>query len=278
MDSSLTDAEDCEILDKNRGVINVSPHAMVLNVAKPFGCSIRCLLAAGFIWFVPAIATAGEPVDFVTEVLPIIQQHCIRCHSPGIDKGDVSLATAEDLLDNDYIVPGESDASPLVDLIVATEGGLPEMPQQSKPLPEREVQTIRDWIDQGASWPDDVVIHEKSKADKTWWSLQPIRKIVTTKTSIDEFVRRKLAEHDLSLSPIADRRTLIRRLTFDLHGLIQTLGRTRNWLTACSIHRIMASVMHAIGSTSLITRIPTDLNVTCAGTTLGGIVITSLGH
>ncbi|WP_197169021.1 DUF1553 domain-containing protein [Novipirellula galeiformis] len=219
MDSFLSVDDHSASMQQKRDAINDCPSVFVREIAKRFALAIRCLGVAGFVWFVPAIAAAGEPVDFVTQVLPIVQQHCIRCHSPGIDKGNVSLATASDLLEDDYIVPGDSDASPLVDLIIAADGGVPEMPQQSEPLSEREVQTIRDWIDQGASWPDDVVIHEKSKADETWWSLQPIRKADTTKTSIDDFVREKLAEHDLSLSPIADRRTLIRRLTFDLHGL-----------------------------------------------------------
>ncbi|EMI21142.1 protein containing DUF1549 [Rhodopirellula maiorica SM1] len=207
------------ILDEHYGVQNDGLVVMVLEMVKRFARVIGWLAIAGTVSLFPAMADAGEGVDFVTQVMPIFQQHCVRCHSPGINKGDVSLATIDDLLDNDYIIPGESDASPLIDLIVAGEGDSPAMPQQSEPLSDSDVQTIRDWIDDGAKWPEDAVIHEKSQADETWWSLQPIRKHVSSKNSIDEFVREKLAEHGLRLSPIADRRTLIRRLTFNLHGL-----------------------------------------------------------
>ncbi|MCA9201303.1 MAG: DUF1549 domain-containing protein, partial [Planctomycetales bacterium] len=68
----------------------------------------------------------------------------------------------------------------------------------------------------GAKWPDGVVIKEKAKADGSWWAYQPLK---CNGATIDDFIRAKLAEHGMKPSPQADRRTLIRRLSFDLHGL-----------------------------------------------------------
>ncbi len=59
------------------------------------------------------------------------------------------------------------------------------------------------------------------RATRTWWSLQPLR-IPPSASSIDSLISQKLAEKGLSLAPIADRATLIRRITYDLHGLPPT--------------------------------------------------------
>ena len=177
-------------------------------------------------------ATAEEPVDFGKQIAPIIEQHCVRCHSPGNSKGDVSLATLDDLKSNEYVVAGDADGSYLIELVTSQDGEPPAMPKEAKPLSDDEVALLRQWIEQGAKWPSDVVVKEKAKADASWWSLQPLRQLPRREprdrqrksgyTSIDDFIRAKLDEHDLTLSPQADRRTLIRRLSFDLHGLPPT--------------------------------------------------------
>ena len=56
-------------------------------------------------------------VDFERDVAPIIQQHCITCHRPGNAKGEMSLATAEDLRAAEYVVPGKPDESYLIELV-----------------------------------------------------------------------------------------------------------------------------------------------------------------
>jgi hypothetical protein len=82
-----------------------------------------------------AWALADEPVDFARDVAPIIQQHCIRCHQSGNRQGDLSLATGDDLVAHQYVVPGEPDESLL--LMVVTPGGPdepPQMPKEGAPL------------------------------------------------------------------------------------------------------------------------------------------------
>jgi len=167
---------------------------------------------------------ADQPLDFAKDVAPIFQQHCVRCHTPGNAKGDISLATFAHLKENEYVVAGDPDSSYLVELVTTSNGEPPAMPQESKPLSDAEVTMLRRWIKEGAKWPDDVVIREKSKADASWWAYQPLSGQAQSfeHDTIDDFIRAKLAEHGLDLNPEADRRTLIRRATYDLIGLPPT--------------------------------------------------------
>ena len=92
------------------------------------------------------------------------------------------------------------------------------MPKDAPPLAAAEVELIRKWIQQGAEWPDNFTVREKSRADGTWWSLQPVVHD-HSEANIDEFVDAALQAKDLHRNPPAERRALIRRATYDLLGL-----------------------------------------------------------
>ena len=168
-----------------------------------------------------ASITIGDEVDFQTQIAPILSAHCVRCHSANNTKGDISLASIDDLRDNGHVAPGMPDESYLIELIAGVDGEQPEMPKDADPLSSEQVALIRKWISEGAAWPDDVVVREASKADASWWSLQPV-KSKFDHTSIDQFIEAGLAEAGLSMNSPADRRTLIRRATYDLTGLPPT--------------------------------------------------------
>jgi len=120
---------------------------------------------------VPGNSRAGAEsesvVDFTTQIAPIFEQHCIGCHGAANRKGDISLATDEDLRENEYVVAGEPDSSYLVDLIVAEGDDRPEMPKEGAPLSAEQVALVRRWIVQGAEWPEGVVVRQKAKADSS---------------------------------------------------------------------------------------------------------------
>lgn len=191
----------------------------ISGIAQPLFIILMIVFATPALFSMPAHAEETK-VNFANDVAPIFQEHCIRCHLPGIEKGDVSLATFEDLQTNEHVIAGDSESSYLLELI---DGESPEMPKDGKPLSKNEVAVIRNWIDSGAEWPKDLVLREKPKADSSWWSLQRLdAKDVSNKVSIDDYVSEKLAEKNLAMNPIADRRTLIRRATYDLIGLPPT--------------------------------------------------------
>ena len=184
------------------------------------------------------LAAIGEPsahgaeIDFARDVAPLLQSRCVSCHQPGNAKGELSLATADAALEMGYIVPGDAQGSHLVAVLVAAEGERPLMPKKGDPLTVDEVALLRTWIDAGATWPEGYVIREASKADRQWWSLRPIVREEPPPVAglpetwqvhpIDRFVGGRLVEAGLAPNERADRRALVRRLTFDLTGLPPT--------------------------------------------------------
>ncbi|HEY3840679.1 MAG TPA: DUF1549 and DUF1553 domain-containing protein, partial [Bryobacteraceae bacterium] len=114
------------------------------------------------------------------------------------------------------IVPGKPEESLLYRLISTNP---PAMPKAGEPLTRKQVESIRQWIAGGAPWTE----------SGNWWSLQPLQRPAVPnieskwiRTPIDNFILAKLREKGLEPSPEADRRTLIRRLSYDLHGLPPT--------------------------------------------------------
>src|SRR5262249_52775687 len=99
-------------------------------------------------------------------------------------------------------------------------------------LPAQAIADLTTWVQMGLPWPESGIAI-KDPANDAWrkhWAFQPIRKPAVPKTKnqdvcqgrTDTFIQAKLEEKQLSLSPAADRKTLIRRATFDLIGLPPT--------------------------------------------------------
>jgi mono/diheme cytochrome c family protein len=178
---------------------------------------------------------ATQPVDFARDIKPLFDASCVKCHGAEKAKNGFRLdSRAHALAGGDHgvdIVPGDSAKSPLVHFVVGLVPDM-DMPPKGKaePFTTAQVGLLRAWIDQGAKWDrDDVAGDVRKPVDKTdWWSLKPLTKptlpAVGDRKSefvnpIDAFVLAKLDEKGLRPSPQADRRTLIRRLYFDLIGL-----------------------------------------------------------
>lgn len=184
---------------------------------------LRLALLGSLVALASTEIRAENPVDFAKQVAPVLEKKCLGCHNPNNAKGDISLSTMEEVLrsDSELVIPGKALDSDLY--LVATpeeEGEKPYMPEEGDPLTEEEAALLERWIDEGASWPDGLVLHEASKADKTWWAYQPLAE--PEHDSIDAFIDEKLEEKGISRSGEADRRILIRRATYDLIGLPPT--------------------------------------------------------
>ena len=114
----------------------------------------------------------------------------------------------------------------------AVEGRKPAMPKEGAALSAEQVETLRRWVAEGATWPKGVVLKEAPKAGADWWSLRPVAKVEPPKTEgippswssnpIDRFVFAGLKAKGLEPSPPAEKRVIIRRLTYDLTGLPPT--------------------------------------------------------
>jgi hypothetical protein len=175
-------------------------------------------------------ACADEAVLFRENVAPVFERICLRCHQGEKPKGGLSLESRGGLTKGGEggpaIVPGKAEESMLVEYV---SGQNPEMPKGGPPLSKEQVAAIRRWIDDGAIWPDGVTLRQQGNKEANWWSLKPLANLPVPRiesswlrTPIDAFVLAKLRDHGLEPSAEADRRTLLRRLKFDLHGLPPT--------------------------------------------------------
>jgi hypothetical protein len=180
----------------------------------------------------PAAAGPLAAPPFRQDVAPLLRDRCLKCHSGPRARGALSLASRAGLLvggaSGPAVRPGDAAGSLLFRHV---QGG--KMPPR-QPLSAAEVELLRRWIAAGAGWDGPalkpVAVVATGRAGPDWWSLRPIRRPAVprvkdgrlVRTPIDAFLLAKLEEKGLSFAPEADRRTLLRRVTFDLTGLPPT--------------------------------------------------------
>jgi mono/diheme cytochrome c family protein len=173
---------------------------------------------------------------FTHHVRPTLTQHCLECHGGRHTKSGFDLSTRDGLLQGGEHGPAlvltNADASRLLRRIHHTEE--PGMPFKREKLPAEAISNLTAWVLAGAPYDAPLTWADPeskiaARDVKNFWAVQPltrpaIPKVAATwvRTPIDAFILAKLTEQGLTPSPEADRRTLIRRLTFDLHGLPPT--------------------------------------------------------
>jgi hypothetical protein len=179
-----------------------------------------------------APSPAPRDADFAREVFPILERHCLRCHGPEKQRSGLRLdARASALKGGDAfgpaILPGKAADSPLIRLVAGLEEGLvmPPRDDDERTLSNAEIAVLRTWIDGGATWPDGVGASSDDPARH--WAFQPLRRPTVRQSEkepnpIDVFINTRLQKERIRPGPEADRRTLIRRITFDLTGLPPT--------------------------------------------------------
>jgi mono/diheme cytochrome c family protein len=162
---------------------------------------------------------------FETKIRPVLVEHCFECHAGKKSRGGLLLDSREGLIqggDNGTaLIPGKADDSLLIRSIKHASPKL-KMPKQKPKLDDAVIADFVKWVNLGAPFPAKRDIKDDPKS-LDWWSLKPIVATPIPKidapTPIDAFIQIKLGEKGLTASKEADARTLIRRVTFDLHGL-----------------------------------------------------------
>lgn len=171
------------------------------------------------------VSVAGD-VDFVRDIQPIFAAKCVRCHGDDKQEGNLRLDRKADAVrGGDSGTPFDPKSSLLLKRVTAEPDE--QMPPEGEPLTKAQIELLRRWIAAGATWPDGVdKVGYAGRYD--WWSFRPMKRAAKpqataagglARTEIDEFIAAKLSEQGLAPSPEADRRTLYRRLSFDLIGL-----------------------------------------------------------
>ena len=173
--------------------------------------------------------------DFEKEVAPLLIKRCVECHHGSKPSGGLALTSESGLLaggDSGAVIRTED---PMAGLFMqhVSEGVMPPEKQgRSQKLADEEIEVLRRWITAGAHWPQQRKLDwfERTndvRAGRDWWSLQPIVKPGIPKIStgtqpknpVDAFVIARLEQHGMTPADQADKRTLLRRLYFDLIGL-----------------------------------------------------------
>jgi len=193
----------------------------------------------GFAAVAPPAAPAASPVSaadiefFEKHVRPVLAESCYSCHGPKVQMAGLRLDTRAGVFKGSdrgaVIAPSSPQTSSLLSA-VHYEGKV-KMPPAGK-LSAEAVAALEAWVKRGAAWPDEGAADASASPDlaRTHWSFQPVRRpsppSVKDKawgiSPIDAFVLARLESRALKPSPRADRRTLLRRATFDLTGLPPT--------------------------------------------------------
>jgi cytochrome c553 len=203
-------------------------------IAEGAEADVRAMSGAGS-------ADARERDRLALEIFHLLDFRCVDCHGRHGTEGGLDLRSAAAAIaggeTGPAVVPGDPDASPLIRRLAKD-----EMPPRIgrfdlsiKPITEPELDLLRGWIAAGApEFPErEVLVDDGSgiaEEDRSWWSFVPpkdaplpgVGRPELVRTPIDAFLLDRLESAGLGFSPEADRRTLIRRLSFDLTGLPPT--------------------------------------------------------
>ncbi len=237
--------------------------------------STALCVAAWFLTLAPLLSVRPAWADdspeslefFEKEIRPLLVKRCYQCHGKGTDiKGGLRLTSRAAILHGGETgaaaQPGKPGESLLLEA-VRYQGF--EMPPEGK-LPDEDVAKLARWIELGVPWPtedspDDVTArddrpYEASDAQRAHWSFQPLAPATPPEVvdhqwpagDIDRFVLSTLEARGLRPNPPAERRALLRRVTYDLTGLPPTPEETAAFLADASplaldtvVDRLLAS-------------------------------------
>jgi mono/diheme cytochrome c family protein len=189
----------------------------------------------GAVW--PVVAAGAKPESVQTEffeanIRPVLAQQCFACHT-NTRSGGLRLDSRKDILaggkSGPAVLPGEPDNSLLMAAI--RHNGPLKMPKGGTRLTDEQLENFTTWVKEGAYWPvEKTVVKQYTDVEKKLWSIQPLQShaVPSVKNTawplndIDRFVLARLEKEGLTPSQVANRRTLLRRVTYDLTGLMPT--------------------------------------------------------
>ena len=191
--------------------------------------------------------TASERNEFFEKrVRPVLAQRCYSCHSAqqqiaGIRLDSPVFIAGSSAKNHKIVLPGDPSKSALIQTI--RYDGAIRMPPVGK-IPQAEIDALTKWVAQGANWPVENARASNALANRSaldqaskLWSLQPVskpeipavRQKAWVKNPIDSFILSSLEAKGLTPNPPADRRTLLRRVSYDLIGLPPTPAETSDF-------------------------------------------------
>ena len=105
-------------------------------------------------------------IDFAKEVQPLLERHCLKCHREGYKKSDYKIETRAAALADEMIVPGKADESIFIELIELDDDDPDVMPPSKEVrLTKEEKKIIRDWVNEGAKWDENIILKMPTVVD-----------------------------------------------------------------------------------------------------------------
>lgn len=139
--------------------MNISPRSYAI---------VTGFVLSGWIQVQPALA-AAKPVDFRREIRPILEVHCLSCHGAEKPKGDLRLLSKAEALkggkNGPALVEKDPAKSPLYTSTTLPADHDEAMPPKGDRLTKAQQTALKDWIEQGAAWPDDIKLVQRKKLD-----------------------------------------------------------------------------------------------------------------
>lgn len=166
------------------------------------------------------VSAARAEVDYLTQVKPLLQAQCVKCHGASTQKAGLRLDTAAHALRGGgrgaAWVPGRAEESLLIQVVAGSHDEVPQMPYKRGPLDSAQITLLRQWVQEGATAP----VAETPSDDRHWAYTPPVKLAVPSGAHpVDAFIQERLAKAGLTPAERAAPETLIRRLYLDLTGL-----------------------------------------------------------
>ena len=226
------------------------PRSQISVLAPVFSAALAFALLAGSCRASAADAEKGL-AHFENKVRPLLAEHCYECHSAGAEKLKANLyldsragwETGGD--SGPALIPGQPDDSLLIHAVTHKNGDL-KMPPKTR-LSKTEIEALSTWIAMGAPDPREGEV-KRSRAEidlekgREFWSFQPpvarpipeVKNKAWPESDIDRFILARLEAEDLSPAEDAPRRSLLRRVYYDLIGLPPSPEEMNDFLAARS--------------------------------------------
>ena len=199
---------------------------------RDFGLNRTTLFVVTFVVNVSAAIAQAAPVDFNRDVRPILSNNCFFCHGPDKRERKAGLrldtfdGATTDLGGHAAIVPGDPSKSRLLEMIHpdAEDDIMPPPESKKPPLTAADADLLRRWITEGGKYAGH-------------WAFEPLSKVpppqvdrVWPRNGIDQFILARFNRENIQPSPVADKETLLRRVSLDLVGLPPTPEQRRDFL------------------------------------------------
>lgn len=184
------------------------------------------------LFLLPAVVFA---VDYEDDILPILEDHCVKCHGPDTQKAGLRVDQRLSLLrggDGGFpsLVPGEVVKSHLIERI-RSKDPIDRMPPKGKRVSDDEIEVLEQWIRDGAEWPGQMEALEELKSDH--WAFAPVVRpevLTDSERPIDLFINAELARNGLTANGPAEPRALVRRVSTILTGILPEPQRVAQFL------------------------------------------------